>query len=103
MFKPGRASVPTNATGVAPDATVTPSGIELSFDGGANRNRQTTSAVAVTNLDAAAYLEVSFTEGNSWFSIAMSHTIILPIMIHRMRVRGEAGGTCDYSVMGVIS
>jgi hypothetical protein len=107
MFKPGHASVPSNAFGSAPDAAVTEAGVEVSFDGGANRNRQATSAVVVTNRELVAgnTLEISFANGRdgSWFALAPNSTITVPVMTHRMRLRGTSGAVALYSVMGIIS
>jgi hypothetical protein len=107
MFKPGHASVPSNAFGSAPDAATTPEGVEVSFDGGPRRNRQTTSAVVVTNRELVAgnTLEISFANGRdgSWFAVAPNTTIQIPVMTHRMRLRGTTGAVALYSVMGIIA
>lgn len=104
MFKPGKAIVPSNASGTAPDAATTPEGTEISFDRGANRSRQAAMGVIVTNREAVAGnpLEVSFNEGGSWFTVATNTTILIPVVIHRIRVRGLTGATSDYSVMGIV-
>lgn len=105
MFKPGMAVVPSNSLGTAPDAAVTPNGIEVSFDRGANRNRQTTVAILLTNMEAAAgnTLEISFSNGRTWFAVAPNTTIQIPVIIHHVRLRGTSGGTTDYSIMGIIA
>lgn len=103
MYKPGKPVHPSNGVGTAPDAAATPAGIEVSFDGGPNRNRQATSAVLVTNLEVARNLEISFDEGRDWFSIAFGATVCFPIIIHRVRLRGRSGGTAGYSILGIIS
>lgn len=104
MFKSGKAIVPSNASGTAPDAATTPGGIEISFDAGANRSRQATLGVIVTNRELVAgnTLEVSFNSGSTWFVIATNQTIHLPVVTHRMYVRGTSGGVALYSVMGVV-
>jgi len=107
MFKPGRPIHPTNGIGSAPDAASTPEGIEISFDMGPNRNRQSTAAVIVTNMEGSAgnTLEVSFADGvdGRWFAIAPLTTIPFPVVIHRCRVRGTSGAVAKYSVMGIIA
>jgi hypothetical protein len=104
MFKPGKAIVPSNASGTAPDAATTPGGIEISFDRGANRTRQATSCVIATNREAVAGnpLEISFDNATNWFTVATNTTIHIPVVIHRIRVRGLSGNTADYSVMGIV-
>jgi hypothetical protein len=105
-MKPGIAVHPKlNGFGAAPDAASTPEGVEVSFDLGVNRNRQSTSQVIVTNREALAgnTLEVSFAEGRLWFAIAPRTTIAFPVMTHRMRLRGTTGATALYSVMGIIT
>lgn len=104
MFKPGKAIVPTNGSGTAPDAAVTPNGTEISFDRGANKSRQATMCVLVTNREAVAGnpLEISFNEGGTWFTVATNTTIHMPVVIHRVRVRGLTGATADYSIMGIV-
>lgn len=107
MFKPGKPIHPLSGSGTAPDAAVTPEGAQISFDMGPNRNRQTTSAVVVTNREILAgnTLEISFADGadGKWFAIAPSTTISFPVSIHRCQLRGTSGGTAAYSIMGVIS
>ena len=104
MFKSGKAILPSNATGSAPDAATTPEGVELSFDKGANRSRQATIGVIITNREAVAgnTLEVSFNEGRDWFVVATNTTLSLPVVIHRIRVRGTSGAVALYSVMGIV-
>jgi hypothetical protein len=99
--------VPSNAFGSAPDATTTPEGVEISFDAGVNRNRQSTVAVVVTNREAVAgnTLEISFANGRdgSWFAVAPNTTIELPVITHRVRLRGTTGAVALYSVMGIVA
>lgn len=105
-MKPGKPVHPaTGGIGSAPDAATTPEGVEVSFDMGANRTRQTTSEVIVTNMEALAgnTLEVSFANGHLWFAIAPRTTISFPVMTHRIRLRGTTGAVALYSVMGIIS
>lgn len=103
MFKSGKAIVPSNGSGTAPDAAVDPNGVEVSFDQGANRQRQATLGVVVTNREAAQVLEVSFNNSGSWLAVAPGpFTIYLPIVTHRMQLRGASGGTAAYSVMGIV-
>ncbi len=104
MFKPGKAIVPTNGSGTAPDATPTPAGVEVSFDQGQGRQRQATLGVIVTNREAAGgnTLEVSFNNAGTWFLIATDTTLQLPVVTHRMQLRGTAGATADYSVLGIV-
>jgi hypothetical protein len=107
MFKPGKPVHPAFAIGTAPDAAATPGGVEISFDMGSNRDRQSTSSVIITNMEAAGgnTLEVSFADGakDKWFAVATQHTLAFPVCIHRCRLRGTSGATADYSIMGVIS
>lgn len=103
MMKPGKPVHPSNGAGLAPDAAANPSGIEVSFDGGPNRNRQAASMVVVTNLEAAQYLEISFDEGRDWFTIAFNTTMHFPVVIHRVRLRGRVGATARYSILGIVS
>lgn len=65
MMKPGIPVHPVNGIGTAPDAATTPEGIEISFDKGLNRVRQTTMAVLLTNTEAIAgnLVEISFDNG----------------------------------------
>lgn len=104
MFKPGRPVHPTDGTGTAPSSAATPGGVLISFDGGPNRNRQTTSQVIITNRDAAVNLEVSFANGRdgTFFAIAPSTTLPFEVMIHDCRLRGD-GAVVPYSIMGIIS
>lgn len=104
MFKPGKAITPSNGSGTAPDAAVTPGGVEVSFDLGANRQRQATLGVVITNREAGGgnTLEVSFNNSGSWFTIATDITLYLPVVTHRMQLRGTSGATADYSVMGIV-
>lgn len=105
MFKPGKAIVPTNGTGSAPDSAVTPQGLELSFDRGVNRIRQATLGVVITNREAGGgnILEVSFDNGSLWTSLQPGpFTMYMPVVTHRMRVRGAAGAVALYSVMGIV-
>ena len=104
MFKSGKAIVPSNASGSAPDAALTPGGEEITFDAGANRTRQGTIGVVVTNREAGGgnTLEVSFSNGSTWLTIATDTTVVLPVVIHRIRVRGTTGAVALYSVMGVV-
>jgi hypothetical protein len=104
MFKPGKAVVPANASGTAPDAAVTPGGIEISFDRGANRGRQATIGLIASNLEAAGgnVLEISFNEGKDWFGIPPAQAIPIPVLIHRIRVRGASGATTLYSLLGIV-
>jgi hypothetical protein len=97
MFKPGKAVVPANASGNAPDAAI-------SFDRGANRGRQATIGLVVSNLEPVGgnALEVSFNEGKTWFGFPPATVTPLSIVIHRVRVRGLAGATSLYSVMGIV-
>jgi hypothetical protein len=101
MFKSGKAIVPTNGSGTVPDAAVTPADTECSF--GVGGKSQLTIGVFITNREAVAGnpLEVSFNEGRDWFTIATNMSLAIPVMIHRIRVRGLSGATADYSVMGV--
>jgi hypothetical protein len=105
MFKPGIPVVPSNGSGSAPDAAVTPIGVEVSFDRGANKNSQGTVAVVVTNREAGGgnTLEVSFNNSGTWFTIATDTTIQFPIFTHRMQLRGTSGAVALYSVMGIIA
>lgn len=108
MFKPGKPIHPLSGSGIAPDAAATPEGVQISFDTGPNRNRQTTSAVIVTNREVLAggnTLEISFADGadGKWFAIAPSTTISFPVSVHRCQLRGTSGGTAGYSIMGIIS
>jgi hypothetical protein len=108
MFKPGIPLHPTNGTGSAPDAAITPSGVEISFDRGSNRNRQSTSQVVITNLELVTtgnILEVSFADGRDgrFFSIAPQQTVALSVMTHRCYLRGKSGAVASYSIMGIIS
>lgn len=104
MFKSGVAIVPSNASGTAPDAASSPEGTEISFDRGANKIRQATIGVVVTNREAVAGnpLEISFNNGATWFTIATNTTLQIPVVIHRVRVRGLSGATSSYSVMGIV-
>lgn len=104
MFKPGKAIVPSNASGTAPDAATTPAGIEISFDRGANRGRQATIGLVISNLEAVGgnSLEVSFNEGRTWFAIPADKVVQLSVLTHRIKVRGASGGTALYSVMGIV-
>lgn len=104
MFKPGKAIVPSNGSGAAPDAAVDADGVEVTFDRGANRQRQGTLGVVVTNREAGGgnTLEVSFNDARDWFTIATDTTTYFPIVTHRMRLRGTSGATADYSVMGIV-
>lgn len=104
MFKPGKAVVPSNASGSAPDATPSPEGIEVSFDGGVNRTRQSTLGVFVTNREAGGgnTLEISFNHGSSWYTIATDTSLYMPVVIHEIRLRGTAGAVALYSVMGIV-
>lgn len=107
MFKPGIPVHPSNGVGTAPDAATSPQGVEVSFDKGSNRNRQSTSQVIISNLAAAGgnVLEVSFANGQDgkWFSIPPGQTVPINVMIHRCNVRGKSGATTAYSIMGIIS
>jgi len=102
-MKPGKAVHPSNGNGTAPDGSSTPAGIEISFDRGANRNRQSTGQVKVTNAEASGgnLLEVSFNNGREWFAIATDTTMDFDIMCHRCRLRGN-GGTAAYSIVGLV-
>jgi hypothetical protein len=102
MFKSGKAIVPSNASGTAPDAASSPQGTQISFD--TEGNRQKTIAIYVTNREAVAGnpLEVSFNNAKTWFTVATNTTIPFAVMIHRIRVRGQSGATSDYSVLGVV-
>jgi hypothetical protein len=102
-FKPGRPVHPTGGTGTAPSSATTPEGTPISFDGGPNRNRQTTGQVIVTNRDAAVNLEISFANGKdgTFFAIAPATTIPFDVMVHNCRLRGD-GADVDYSIMGII-
>jgi hypothetical protein len=104
MFKPGKAVVPSNGSGTAPDAAATPGGVEVSFDAGPNRLRQATLGVFVTNREAAGgnTLEVSFNNAGSWYVVATDTSLYMPVVIHRMRLRGTSGATADYSVLGIV-
>lgn len=104
MFKPGKAFHPSNGTGSAPDAAATPGGVQVSFDQSANRNRQATITVIVSNLEAVAgnNLEVSFNNGRSFFVIPPAQTISFPVIVQNMRVRGAASATTDYSIVGIV-
>jgi hypothetical protein len=101
FFKPGKAVVPANASGSAPDAAVTPNGEEISFD--IEGNSQAVFGVFVTNREAVAGnpLEISFNNGKGWFVIATNTSLAIPVVIHRVRVRGASGGASLYSVMGI--
>jgi hypothetical protein len=108
MFKPGIPVHPSSGIGTAPNAATTPQGIEISFDKGSNRNRQSTSQVIISNLEAAVggnALEVSFANGQDgkWFSITPGQTVPINVMTHRCNVRGKTGATTAYSIMGIIS
>jgi len=105
MMKPGKPIHPTNAIGTAPDAATTPQGIQVSFDGGPNRNRQTTMYVIITNMEAAGgnTLEVSFANGNAWMAIATDTTITIPVVSHRCQLRGTTGAAADYAIMGIVA
>lgn len=102
-MKPGRPVHPTNGTGAAPDGAGTPGGVEVTFDGGPNRLRQSTGYVIVTNRETAGgnLLEISFANGSQWFAIAPETTISFNVMCHRCYLRGD-GGAADYSVMGIV-
>ena len=105
MFKPGRAVHPTNGTGTAPDAALTPAGVKVTFDEGPNRgSKHSTISVYITNLEAAQTLEVSFADGGDgrWFSIAPATTVSLSISAFYLHLRGASGATAGYSVLGVI-
>ncbi len=104
MFKSGIPIVPSNASGTAPDAALTEAGVEVTFDAGSNKSRQATIGVVVTNLEAVAGnpLEVSFNNGRYWFTIATNTTLLLPVVTHRMRMRGLTGAVALYSVMGIV-
>lgn len=104
MFKPGRPVHPTNGTGTAPNATVTPAGVLVSFMLGPNVSQQKTSQVVVTNREAAQTLEISFANGQDgkWFAIAPATTIVFPVITRDCRLRGSSGGTAAYSIMGVV-
>lgn len=104
MFKSGKAVIPSNGSGTAPDAASSPGGIEVSFDAGLNKLRQATLGVLVTNREASGgnTLEISFSNGSSWFAIATDTTIVFPTVIHRVRLRGSSGATADYSIMGIV-
>lgn len=107
MFKPGIPVHPSNGTGTAPDAATTPSGVEVSFDKGSNRNRQSTSQVIISNLEipAGTVLEVSFANGQEgkWFGIPPQQTVMLNVSTHRCNLRGASGGSALYSIMGIIA
>jgi hypothetical protein len=108
MFKPGRAVVPSNGVGTAPDAATTPGGVEISFDVGVNREqRQLTTQVLVTNREAAAgnLLEISFSNGRdgTFFAIPPQMTITFDVQTHRVSLRGASGGTAAYSIMAIVS
>jgi hypothetical protein len=104
MYKAGKPIIPTNGIGTAPDAAVTGGGVEVSFDAGANRSRQATFIVMVTNMEATTgnTLEVSFNNNGRWFAVATNTTIEFPVVRHRIRLRGTSGGTAAYSVMGLV-
>jgi hypothetical protein len=105
-MKSGRPIHPSNGSGTAPDAAVTPEGVLISFSQGPNRSYQTTtSIVSITNRDAANTLEVSFANGRdkTWFAIATDTTVTLPISCHNCRLRGSSGAVALYSVMGIIA
>lgn len=95
----------TGGIGIAPDAATTPAGTEISFDKGANRNRQSTSEVIVTNMEVLAgnTLEISFDGGHLWFAVAPRTTVQFPVCLFSVRVRGTTGAVAAYSVMGIIS
>ena len=103
MFKSGKAVVPTNGTGSAPDAAVTPGGVVVSFDGGSNKNRQSTLGLIVTNRELVAgnTLEISFNRGGDWFIIATNTTIEIPAVIHEVYLRGTTGAVALYSILGI--
>jgi len=105
MWKPGRPVHPSNGTGTAPDAATSPAGVEITFVQGANLNNQTTSTIAITNREAVGgnFLEVSFNNGRYWFAMPPSTTTQLAISSRWCRLRGYAGATADYSIMGIIS
>jgi hypothetical protein len=92
----------TNGSGTAPDAATTPTGVEVSFDGGANRLRQGTMQIHVTNREAANGLEISFNEGKDWFVVPAATLVTFNVLIHRVRLRGVSGATSDYSILGVV-
>ena len=104
MFKSGKPVVPSNGSGTAPDSAATPTGVEVSFDGGTNRLRQATLGIVITNREAAAgnMLEISFNNRVSWFTIAQATTLLIPAITHRVYLRGTSGATSDYSIMGII-
>ena len=103
-FKPGKPVHPVGGTGTAPNATLTPAGIQISFDSGSNRNRQTTGQVIVTNREVAQNLEISFANGKdgTFFAIAPNTTVPFDVAVHSCRLRGAAGGTADFSIMGIV-
>jgi hypothetical protein len=107
MFKPGKPVHPSNGTGAAPDAATSPEGIEVSFDQGPNRGRNSTAQVIVSNLEIAGGnpLEVSFANGanGKFFSIPPQQTVTLLVNTHRCRLRGASGATSNYSILGIIS
>jgi hypothetical protein len=96
MFKPG---IPIVANGSA-----LTSGVTVSFDRGANRTRQKTVAIVLTNREAAGgdLLEISFDNGGTFFAVPPQHTITFPVMTHRVTLRG-VGAAADYSIMGIIA
>jgi len=102
-MKPGKVVHPSNGIGTAPDGSTTPAGVEISFDRGANLNRQTTAQVKVTNSEAAGgnLLEISFNNGRGWFQIATDTTMEFDVLCHRCRLRGN-GGTAAYSIIGIV-
>lgn len=98
-MKPGRAIHPSNGNG----SVTTP--IQVSFDRGPNRGRNSTAQVIVTNATAAGgnALGVSFAEGKdgTFFQIPPQTTLTFPVAVHRCFLRGE-GGSADYSILGVV-
>jgi hypothetical protein len=104
-MKSGKPIHPTNGTGSAPDAAATPEGVLISFDLGVNRGYQTTSAVFVTNRDAANTLEISFANGRDkmWFAIAPKTSLSIEVMCHNCRLRGSSGAVALYSIMGIVA
>ena len=104
-MKPGKAIHPINGTGTAPDASSTPSGVEISFDGGPNKSNQTTELILLFNAEGTSgnVLEVSFSDGRLWFQVPPQQVISFPIMVHRCRLRGLSGATSDYSILGIIA
>ena len=104
-MKSGKPIHPTNGVGSAPDAASTPEGVLINFDLGANRNRQTTVYVIVTNRAAANPLEVSFANGQDgcWFAVAPNTTVTFPVICHNCRLRGYTGAVAAYSIMGIVA